>query len=45
MDDFSWGLIRLGELFGFVNLELELIIICVVVGDKGKKIVIYVSFL
>lgn len=29
--------------FGFVNLELELTAFFVVVGDKGKKIVIHVS--
>lgn len=45
MDDFSWGSTRLGESFGFVNLEPELTTICVVVGDKGKKIVIHVSLL
>lgn len=45
MDDFSWGSTRLGESLGFVNLELELTTLCVVVGDKGKKIVIHVSLL
>lgn len=45
MDDFSWGSTRLGESLGVANLELELTTLCVVVGDKGKKIVIHVSLL
>ena len=43
MDDFSWGSTRLGESASSVRSTHSLTLMFLVVGEKGKKIVIHVS--